>query len=180
MTDFRPLIDFSFEHNCRITGIVSRCISYPTMPKNRLDPTSILLRSYLYQIMYISVAPTLREDNHHRTECIRSYRYSYFLSLVSLPTTTQFFRKGSKAAAVVAAAVALHYHDAGGIISILESHVWALQRSVQVDSIDGGWMSSYPSRKNIHSLRYCKFSSHISDNCFFCLLKALVSSKWVS
>jgi hypothetical protein len=47
---------------CRITGIISRCISCATMPNNRLDPTSILLRSYLYQIMYTSVAPTRKKS----------------------------------------------------------------------------------------------------------------------
>jgi hypothetical protein len=57
------------------------------MPNNQLDPTSILLRSDLYKIMYTSVAPTRRYNIHQQPssrECILSHRY--FLSLVSLPT----------------------------------------------------------------------------------------------
>jgi hypothetical protein len=58
------------------------------MPNNRLDPTSILLRSYLHQVVYISVAPSRRTRmNIIEQECIHSYRYSYFL-FTSEPSNT--------------------------------------------------------------------------------------------
>jgi hypothetical protein len=74
-------------NSCRITRI-SRYMGCPTMPNNRLDPTSILLRSYLCKTIYTSVASTHRQQPWTIFEYNPLFCFS-FVSLVSLPIVRQ-------------------------------------------------------------------------------------------